>query len=100
MPNDDRADWREAWALCPSDVLYCWHAGRQAAASQEGLETAGFRVRAQIIWSKPHVPISRGHYHWRHEPCWYAVRKGASTRWCGDRRQTTVWEMHRDTGRR
>jgi DNA modification methylase len=96
VPNDDRADWREAWALCPSDVLYCWHAGMRAASAQQGLEAAGFRVRAQIIWSKPHLPISRGHYHWRHEPCWYAVRKGASTHWCGDRRQTTVWEMALD----
>jgi DNA modification methylase len=96
VANDDRADWREAWNLCPSDVLYCWHAGRQAAVVQEGIEAAGFEVRAQIIWSKPHVPISRGHYHWRHEPCWYAVRKGASAHWCGDRTQTTVWEMALD----
>ena len=25
--NDDRADWREAWALFPGDVAYVWHAG-------------------------------------------------------------------------
>jgi DNA modification methylase len=100
VPNDDRADWREAWGLCPSDVLYCWHAGKEAAATQEGLEATGFRIRAQIIWSKPHVPVSRGHYHWRHEPCWYAVRKGASAHWCGDRRQTTVWEMALDPNAR
>jgi DNA modification methylase len=96
VPGDDRADWREAWALSPSDVLYCWHAGRQAAAVQQGLEASGFEIRAQIMWSKPHFPISRGHYHWRHEPCWYAVRKGASAHWCGDRAQTTVWEMTLD----
>jgi len=96
VANDHQADWRDAWALCPSDVLYCWHAGREAAATQSGLEASGFGVRAQIIWSKPHLPISRGHYHWRHEPCWYAVRRGAPTHWCGDRRQTTVWEMALD----
>jgi DNA modification methylase len=96
VPNDHRADWREAWEACPSHVVYCWHAGRRAAIVQESLEAAGFRVRAQIIWSKPHVPISRGHYHWRHEPCWYAVRKGAAASWCGDRTQTTVWEMTLD----
>ena len=22
--------------------------------------------------------LSRGHYHWQHEPCWYAVKKGGS----------------------
>jgi DNA modification methylase len=25
--NDDRADWREAWALFPGSVAYIWHAG-------------------------------------------------------------------------
>ena len=35
--------------------------------------------------------MSRGDYHWQHEPCWYAVRtKG---RWTGDRKQTTLWTI-------
>ncbi|MEA2906611.1 MAG: hypothetical protein QOI12_3998 [Alphaproteobacteria bacterium] len=37
--------------------------------------------------------ISRGDYHWRHEPAWYAVRKGKTGQWGGDRKQTTVWEI-------
>jgi len=94
--NDHRADWREAWVLCPSDVMYCWHAGLESACVQEGLEAAGFHIRAQIIWSKSHAAISRGHYHWQHEPCWYAVSEGASTGWSGDRRQTTMWEIDWD----
>ena len=28
VANDDRADWREAWALFPGSVAYVWHAGR------------------------------------------------------------------------
>jgi DNA modification methylase len=96
VPNDDRADWGAAWALCPSDVLYCWHAGLQSAEAQAGLEAAGFKVRTQIIWSKPRAPISRGQYHWRHEPCWYAVRRGARSHWSGDRKQTSIWEMSLD----
>jgi DNA modification methylase len=42
---------------------------------------------------KQHFAISRGAYHWRHEPCWYAVRKGHTGHWLGDRKQTTVWEV-------
>ena len=42
---------------------------------------------------KQHFAISRGAYHWRHEPCWYAVRKGQKGHWRGDRKQTTVWEV-------
>jgi len=90
--NDDRSDWREAWALSPSSVAYVWHGGVHAASAAEALEASGFRLRSQIIWAKRHLPISRGHYHWRHEPCYYAVRKGASARWMGDRRQDTLWD--------
>jgi DNA modification methylase len=46
-----------------------------------------------VIWRKPRFIISRGHYHWQHEPCWYAVRKGGSAKWCGDRSQSTVWDI-------
>jgi DNA modification methylase len=49
--------------------------------------------RAQIVWVKQHFTLSRGHYHWRHENCWYAVREGKPGHWQGDRRQTTVWEI-------
>lgn len=96
VANDDRAEWTEALRHCPGDVFYGWHAGRHASRSQAATEAAGFEVRSQIIWSKPHFPISRGNYHWRHEPCWYAIRKGGQAHWIGDRRQTTVWEVSLD----
>jgi len=35
--------------------------------------------------------MGRGHYHWQHEPCWYAV-KGRG-HWHGDRKQTTLWQI-------
>lgn len=91
--NDDLVDWRAAWLLCPGDVLYCWHAGRHASAAQQAIEAAGYEIRSQIVWAKQHFAISRGHYHWLHEPAWYAVRRGATAGWIGDRTQTTVWEI-------
>ena len=93
VANDDRADWREAWALFPGDVAYCWHAGKHASTVQASLEAAGFEVRAQIVWAKDRFALSRGDYHWQHEPCWYAVRKGAGGHWLGDRSQTTLWQI-------
>ena len=78
VTNDDRADWREAWALFRGDVAYVWHAGVHAKTVAESLEAAGFAVRSQIIWSKPRFVLGRGDYHWQHEPCFYAVRKSAS----------------------
>ena len=35
--------------------------------------------------------LGRGHYHWQHEPCWYAVR--GQGHWSGDRKQTTLWQI-------
>ena len=93
VQNDDRTDWREAWQLFPGNVVYIWHAGVFAASTATQIADAGFNIRSQIIWRKPTFPISRGHYHWQHEPCWYAVRDGATASWIGDRSQTTVWDI-------
>jgi len=91
--NDNQADWREAWALFPGDVAYIWHAGNKAHTVAESIEASGFEIRSQIIWAKHQFVIGRGHYHPHHEPCWYAVRKGATGHWAGDRKQTTLWQI-------
>jgi DNA modification methylase len=99
--NDDRSDWREAWALFPGDVAYVWHASLHSKSVIASLEAADFELRAQIIWDKQRPIIGRANYHWQHEPCWYAVRKGATGNWSGDRKQTTVWQIEHwksDTG--
>ena len=91
--NDDRADWREAWALFPGDVVYVWHSALHAGTVAASLEISSFVIRSQIIWDKTRLVISRGDYHWQHEPAWYAVRKGKTGHWGGDRKQTTVWQI-------
>lgn len=99
VTNDERADWRTAWELFPGTVAYVWHAGIHARTVQESLEAVGFDIRAQIVWAKSRFALSRGHYHWQHEPCWYAVR-GAASNWSGDRSQSTLWtiEEREDSG--
>lgn len=114
VENDDRADWRAAWSLFPGNVAYVWHSGLHAGEVQASLEAEGFKLRAQIIWVKTRPVISRGHYHWQHEPAlyvakdgaddrWrfvpehevaaYAVREGETADWHGDRKQSTVWQI-------
>ena len=91
VKNDDKADWREAWALFPGDVAYVWHAGLYAGTVADSLTACDFKLRSQIIWAKSNFAIGRGDYHWQHEPCWYAVRdKG---HYGGDRKQTTLWKI-------
>lgn len=81
--NDPRADWRDVWALFPGDVAYVWHGALHSSTVAESLVAAGFAVRSQIIWAKDRLVLSRGDYHWQHEPCWYAVKKtGNPARGC------------------
>jgi DNA modification methylase len=96
VPNDDRSDWTHAYTLFRGDVAYVWHAvihPPDVPGVDQQLIAASFEIRSQIIWRKRSFAISRGHYHWQHEPCWYAVRKGKAARWCGDRSQATVWDI-------
>ena len=97
VTNDDRADWAEAWALFPGDVIYSWHpAGATSLVHAAALQDSGFVLRMQIIWAKSNFPIGRGDYHVRHEPCWYAVRKDKPAHRTNDRTQTTLWEINLD----
>jgi DNA modification methylase len=112
--NDDRADWREAWALFPGDVAYVWHAGTFCGAVAESLAATKFQLRAQIIWVKTRLVLSRGDYHHQHEPCLYGVREGGDEQWHfvpehevsayavrkgavghyeGGRKQSTIWNI-------
>ncbi len=91
--NDDRAAWRQAWALLGGEVAYVWHGALHSVTVAESPTACGFDLRAQIVWAKDSMVLGRGHYHWRHEPCWYAVRVGGRGHWRGDRSQTTLWEI-------
>lgn len=112
--NDDRADWREAWALFPGDVAYIWHAGSFCGDVANSLEACRFKIRAHIVWVKPRHVFGRGDYHFQHEPCFYAIKEGADEQWHfvpehevatytvregerghyeGGRKQSTVWNI-------
>ena len=97
VQNDDRSDWRESWRLSGADVCYVWHASVFTHTVAESLEATDFELRYLIIWAKSNFAIGRGHYHHKHEPCWYGVRKGKQAKWQGDRSQTTVWDIDKPT---
>jgi DNA modification methylase len=91
--DDGRADWREAYALAPAEVAYVWHASTHVVDVAASIDACGYERRAYLIWAKQAHTFGRGHYHWQHEPCWYAVRKGAKAHWIGDRSQSTLWRI-------
>src|ERR1700757_4556986 len=93
IKNDFRNDWREAWALFHGPVAYVWHSALNGPQVWESLLVSGFECRSQIIWNKEEHIISRGHYHSKHECCWYVVRKMMTASWHGDRLQNSVWDI-------
>ena len=74
VENDGRSDWSEAYDLFPGAVAYVWMGALHPP--NISLEAAGFEIRAMIVWVKSGSVISQGHYHWRHESCWFGVRDG------------------------
>jgi DNA modification methylase len=95
MGKDQECAWVAAHKLFPGNVAYVWHAAMKGSEVAAALGVAGFEVRAQIIWAKDTFAISRGHYNFQHEPCWYAVRKGKSSGWLGGQGNTSLWKINR-----
>lgn len=74
-------------------AFYIWHADsegynfRGACAEKLGI------VRQCLVWAKNAMVLGRQDYQWRHEPCLYGWKDGASHYWASDRKQTTVLEF-------
>lgn len=91
--NDDRYDWSDAYSLFTGDIAYIWHPSKYTHKFAENIEDNGFELINLIFWAKQHFVISRGDYHYQHDPLWYAVRQGKKHNWQGKRDQSTVWEI-------
>jgi DNA modification methylase len=91
ISGDTRADWSEAFALVPGlDVAYVWHASKFTREVLDGLLRIGFVHHQQIIWDKGRTVLTRTHYWFQHEPCWYVRRKNAP--WYGKAGEnSTIW---------
>lgn len=93
LKNDNKADWFDAYVLFTGNVVYVWHASILTDVFMDSIRRAGFDIKQQIIWNKNIHALSPSDYHWKHEPCWYAVRKGGERNWKGGRTQMTVWDV-------
>jgi DNA modification methylase len=92
ISGDTRADWSEAFALLPSlQVAYVWHASKFTRKVLDGLLRTGFLHHQQIIWNKGRTVLTRTHYWFQHEPCWYVRKKNAP--WYGKPGEnSTIWD--------
>ena len=92
ISGDTRADWSEAFELVPSlQIAYVWHASVFTREVLDGLLRIGFLYPQQIIWNKGRTVLTRTHYWYQHEPCWYVRKKNAP--WFGKAGEnSTIWD--------
>ena len=90
VSNDEKSDWTDAWIHFQGNVAYIWHAAKYTDVVMKSLRNVDLEPSQQIIWNKSIMVMGRSDYHFKHEPCWYAIRKGKNHDWIGDRKQTTV----------
>lgn len=81
----------------PGAVFYIWHAESEGYNFRGACIDAGWKVRQCIIWNKNSMVLGRQDYQWKHEPCLYGWKDGASHLWASDRKQTTVIDFNRPT---
>jgi len=74
---------------------YVWHADSEGANFRQAMKDAGIMVKQCLIWVKNTMVMGRQDYQWKHEPCLYGWKEGASHNWYSDRKQTTILEFNK-----
>ena len=79
--------------LKPGGSYYIFHADSEGENFRASLRKAGFKLAQCCVWVKNSMVMGRQDYQWKHEPCLYGWKPGASHYWNSDRKQTTVWNF-------
>lgn len=101
MDNDSfRQFLRDAFTVADTfmrngAVFYIWHADTEGYNFRGACFDIGWKVRECLIWNKNSLVMGRQDYHWKHEPCLYGWKEGASHLWASDRKQSTVLNFDR-----
>lgn len=74
---------------------YIFHADSEGLNFRKAFKDAGFKISECLIWAKQRFVLGRNDYHWRHEPCLYGWKEGASHYFVDDRTQDTILEFDR-----
>lgn len=73
--------------------FYIWHADNEGLNFRAALKDSGLTLRQTLIWNKNTITLGRQDYQWKHEPCLYGWKDGASHKWYSDRCQSTVLDF-------
>lgn len=77
-------------AMRSGAVFYIWHADSEGYNFRGACADVDWKVRECLIWNKNCMVMGRQDYQWKHEPCLYGWKDGASHLWASDRKQVTV----------
>lgn len=80
----------------PGAAVYCFHSDRCADIFHKVFREF-FHFSSMIIWAKNALTLSQTDYQSRHEPCLYGWTKGGTHSWYSDRKQTSVWEIDKES---
>ncbi|MCP3026618.1 site-specific DNA-methyltransferase [Halobacillus sp. A5] len=73
-------------------AIYVFHPSSYQREFEDAMNKSNIEVRTQCIWVKNAPTFGWAQYRFKHEPIFYAFKKGNSPYWYGDRKQTTVWK--------
>lgn len=80
-------------AMSPGAPIYVAHSDTGGTTFRRAFTEAGFKLASCLIWRKNALVLSRGDYHWQHEPILYGWKPGEAHRWYGARDQATIREL-------
>lgn len=107
IANDNMADANfvafltDAFTLANDNLkqggaFYIWHADSQGFNFRTAVQNVGWQIRQCLIWNKNSLVLGRQDYQWKHEPCLYGWKDGASHYFVDKRNLTTVIEQPKD----
>lgn len=78
--------------LKPGGAFYIWHAGTEGLNFKLAVKRVGWELKQILIWVKNNIVLGRQDYQWKHEPCLYGWKPGASHYFVARRDLITVYE--------
>ncbi len=85
---------RVALPHCREDVpIYQWHATRRQVLVEQAWQANGLLVHQTLIWAKARPVLTRCHFMWAHEPCFYGWPQGHMPQRKPEPNARTVWEV-------
>src|SRR6266567_4541311 len=79
--------------LAKGSAVYQWHATRRQKLVEEAWVQCGLLVHQTIVWAKARGVLTRSHYMWSHEPCFYGWLEGTPPKLKPPASERTVWNV-------